>query len=107
MVHNLPDLKFIPVDKLVIHERHDNQRTLPLIKRIQASGFWRNPPIVSPLQDETGRFMVLDGANRITALREMQFPDALVQTVQPNDPGLNLQNWNHVVWELDPNRFIT
>ena len=51
--------------------------------------------------------MVLDGANRTTALEEMGFPDALVQVVQPDDPGLNLENWNHVVWELSPIRFLS
>jgi hypothetical protein len=102
----MPRLEFLPVQSLVIHERHDDQRTLPLIKRIRASGVFRNPPVVAPLQDGTERFMVLDGANRITALREMGAPDALVQVVEPDDPGLQLENWNHVVWELDPRRFL-
>jgi len=103
---NLPTLTFLPVNDLVIHERHDDQRTRPLIIRIRSSGVFRNPPIVSPLQDGSGRYMVLDGANRVTALREMDFPHILVQVVEPDDPGLKLQNWNHVVWELNPQRFL-
>lgn len=106
MLRNLPELAFVPVSDLLIHERHDFQRTLPLIERIQASGVFRNPPIVTPLQDGTGRYMVLDGANRTTALRTMEFPHALVQVVQPDAPGLSLQNWNHVVWEADPDQFL-
>jgi hypothetical protein len=51
--------------------------------------------------------MVLDGANRTTALADMGLPDALVQVVQTDDPGLNLENWSHVVWELNPVRFLT
>ena len=101
-----PRLAFLPVPDLLIHERHDDQRTRPLVLRIRASGVWRNPPIVSPLQDGTQRYMVLDGANRVTALQEMGFPHALVQIVEPDDPGLSLQNWNHVVWELNPLRFL-
>jgi hypothetical protein len=50
--------------------------------------------------------MVLDGANRVTALRTMGYPHILVQIVEPEDPGLQLHNWNHVVWELNPNRFM-
>ena len=80
-----PQLAFLPVHNLLIHERHDNQRTRPLVLRIRASGVWRNPPIVTPLQDGSPRYMVLDGANRITALRQMDFPHALVQIVEPDD----------------------
>ena len=104
---DLPHLCFLPVECLLIHERHDDERSRPLILRIRASGVFRNPPIVAPLQDGTDRYMVLDGANRITALREMNFPHALVQVVQPDDPGLNLQTWNHVVWEMNARRFLT
>jgi L-serine kinase (ATP) / ParB family transcriptional regulator, heme-responsive regulator len=107
MHSNLPTLTILPVNDLVIHERHDIQRTRPLIIRIRNSGVFRNPPIVSPLHDGSGRYMVLDGANRVTALQEMEFPHVLVQVVEPDDPGLNLQNWNHVVWELKPKRFLS
>jgi hypothetical protein len=103
---NLPTLAFVSIESLLIHERHDDQRLHPLILRIRNSGVFRNPPIVSPLPDRSGRYMVLDGANRTTALKEMGFPHALVQIVQPEDPGLGLQNWNHVVWELNTERFV-
>lgn len=101
-----PTLTFLPVECLLIHERHDDQRTLPLILRIRSSGVFRNPPIVTPLQDGSARYMVLDGANRVTALRQMGFPHALVQVVQPDDPGLTLLTWSHTVWELNPVRFM-
>ncbi|RPI32803.1 MAG: hypothetical protein EHM70_07970, partial [Chloroflexota bacterium] len=101
MIPNLPHLCFLPIDKVIIHEWHDDQRTPPLIERIRETGLFRNPPIVCPLQDNSGRYMVLDGANRVTALREMGFPDVLVQVVPPDDAGLRLENWNHVIWELD------
>lgn len=105
-MHQLPSFSFLPVEKLLIHERHDNQRCAPLILRIRSSGVWRNPPIVAPLEDGSGCYMVLDGANRVTALREMGFPHALVQVVQPDDPGLTLLTWNHVVWEGNAVRFL-
>jgi hypothetical protein len=107
MIPNLPNLSFVPVESLVIHERHDDERTLPLIKRIRTSGVFRNPPVVTPLEDGTDRYVVLDGANRTTALQEMGYPHALVQVVQPGDPGLGLQTWNHVVWELNSDRFMS
>lgn len=106
MLEHLPHLAFLPVEDLIVHEWHDEQRTPPLIERIRANGVLRNPPIVAPLQDHTDRYMVLDGANRVTALRKMGFPHALVQIVQPGDPGLKLENWNHVVWGIPPEHFF-
>ena len=103
---NLPTLRILPIDRLIIHEHHDDQRTLPLILRIRASGVFRNPLIVLPFEDGTDRFLVLDGANRVAALREMGFPHALGQVVMKDDPGLTLQNWNHVVWELNSTDFL-
>ena len=103
---DFPSLTFLPVDCLLIHERHDDQRTQPLIQRIRTSGVFRNPPIVAPLGDGSERYMVLDGANRVTALRQMGYPHALVQVVQPDSPGLTLHTWNHVVWEMNAARFI-
>lgn len=106
MVPKLPQLEFVPVEKLLPHERHDDSRTRPLIIRIKNSGVFRNPPIVTPLGDGSGRYMVCDGANRTTALQQMGYPHALVQVVEPDDPGLGLQTWHHVVWELNPERFL-
>ena len=68
MPASTPWLEVIPIASLVIHEWHDEQRTPQLMVRIQESGVLRNPPIVAPLQDGSQRYMVLDGANRITTL---------------------------------------
>lgn len=106
MIPDLPVLSFLKIDDVIIHEWHDDQRTPPLIERIREAGLFRNPPIVAPLHDGSGRFMVLDGANRITALRSMGFPDVLVQVVEPDHPGLCLENWNHVLWEMDPKTLL-
>jgi len=107
MTQELPQLAFLPVNSLLLHEQYDEQRILSLIHRIRASNVFRNPPIVYPLQDGRLRYMVLDGANRTMALHKMGYLHALVQIVQPNDSGLGLHNWNHVVWELNQKRFLT
>ncbi len=69
MHESTPHLEIIPVASLVEHEWHEEQRTPPLVARIQESGVLRNPPNPTPLRDSSQRFMLLDGANRITALR--------------------------------------
>ncbi|MFZ5857307.1 MAG: hypothetical protein ACOYZ6_10790 [Chloroflexota bacterium] len=100
MIPNLPTLQILPLDKLILHEDHDIQRTLPLVAKLRAQGILRNPPIVMPLGDGSGRYMVLDGANRVTSLQEMEFPHIVAQVVQADDPHVNLQTWNHVVWGM-------
>lgn len=102
MVNNLPNLRILPLNDLILHEDHDRQRTLPLVAKLRAQGILRNPPIVMPLDDGTGRYMVLDGANRVTSLQEMEFPHIVAQVVDVNDPHVNLQTWNHVVWGMSP-----
>lgn len=106
MIRDLPLLAILPVNKILTHEEHDRQRVPQLLDRLRASGVLRNPPIVTPLRDRTGRYMILDGAHRILALGELGYPHTLAQIVEPDDPGLDLNPWNHVVWGLDPNELI-
>ena len=101
MIPNLPDLRILPIGSLILHEDHDLQRTLPLVEKLRAQGIIRNPPIVMPLNDGTERYMVLDGANRVTSLREMEFPHIVAQVVEASNPHVNLQTWNHVVWGMN------
>lgn len=98
---NIPTLKILPLDRLILHEDHDLQRTLPLVAKLRAQGILRNPPIVMPLTDGSGRYMVLDGANRVTSLRELEFPHTVAQVVEASYPHVNLQTWNHIVWGMD------
>lgn len=100
MIPTLPNLRILPIESLILHEDHDMQRTLPLVEKLRAQGILRNPPIVMPLNDGTDRYMVLDGANRVTSLRALEFPHILAQVVAANDPHVNLQTWNHVVWGM-------
>jgi len=103
----LPTLRILPLKLLILHEDHDRQRTLPLVAKLRAQGILRNPPIVMPLEDGTGRYMVLDGANRVTSLQEMEFPHIVAQVVPYNDPHVNLGTWNHVVWGMNSRVLMT
>jgi len=100
MIQNLPTLRILPLDSLILHEDHDNQRTLPLVEKLRAQAIIRNPPIVMPLMDGSNRYMVLDGANRVTSLQEMEFPHIVAQVVEATNPNVNLQTWNHVIWGM-------
>jgi L-serine kinase (ATP) / ParB family transcriptional regulator, heme-responsive regulator len=106
MIPSLPNLKILPIENLILHEDHDLQRTLPLVQKLRAQGILRNPPIVMPLMDGTERYMVLDGANRVTSLTEMEFPHIVAQVVKADNPHVNLQTWNHIVWGMDAKTLI-
>jgi hypothetical protein len=100
-----PDLRILPIEVLVEHEFNDAQRTAPLAGRLQAEGVLKNPPIVTPLAESDGeadpRFVVLDGANRVTALHSLGYPHILAQVVRYDVPYVTLTTWHHVVTGID------
>jgi len=100
MIPNLPTLRILPLESLILHEDHDYQRALPLVEKLRSTGILRNPPVVMPLTDGSDRYMVLDGANRVTSLRELEFPHIVAQVVEASNPNVNLQTWNHVTWGM-------
>lgn len=106
MSTNLPTLRILPTESLVPHEWHDDSRAKPLVERLRASGILRNPPIVTPFDDGTDRYMVLDGANRSSAFAQMGLPHILAQVVKEDDPGVELKKWNHVLWNWDADALI-
>lgn len=106
MIPNLPTLRILPLESLILHEDHDYQRAMPLVEKLRAAGIIRNPPIVMPLADDSNRYMVLDGANRVTSLRELEFPHIVAQVVDANNPNVNLQTWNHVTWGMKTRTLI-
>jgi len=105
-VPRLPHLAIVALENVLVHEWYDDQRAFPLLERIQSSGIFRNPPVVTPMRDGSGRYVVLDGANRTAAMRAMDCPDILVQIAEADDPCLRLRTWNHVLLDMDPKRLL-
>ncbi len=99
-----PDLRILPIGLLVEHEFNDAQRTEPLTQRLQAEGVLKNPPVVTPIGDGDPRYVVLDGANRVTALNMLDYLHILVQVVPYEQPYVTLTTWHHVVDCVDPKR---
>jgi hypothetical protein len=96
----LPDLRFVPVESLVPHEWHDVHRLEPLARRIRESGVLRNPPIVAAAPDPPGQWVVLDGANRASAVRDAGLAHVLVQVVRYEEPDVRLGTWSHALTAL-------
>lgn len=94
----LPDLRIVPVECLVPHERHDEHRTGPLVQRLKTQAVLRNPPIATPLPiPGAERYVVLDGANRTTAARALGIPHFVIQAVRYEEPEVRLLTWNHAL----------
>lgn len=94
---DLPHLQIVATAGLHPHEHPDQQRAEPLKRALAEDGVLRNPPIVLPIEGRAGEYVVLDGANRVTALQMLDVPHTLVQVAHPNGDELHVQTWNHVL----------
>src|SRR2546430_16613 len=100
-VAEAPDLRVVPVNKIIPHELEDVSRAEPLIRRLPQDGVLKNPPIVTTLDGDQGQYVILDGTNRVMALDALKYEHALVQVVKYEEPYVELQTWNHVVVGLE------
>ena len=96
----LPDLRVVASGALRLHEDCDPERVARLAQRLSADGVLRNPPIVAPLDatpGRTGEYVVLDGANRVTAMQRAGLPHQAVQVIAYDDPSVVLDVWAHLL----------
>lgn len=84
-------MRVVPLDCLILHEAHDARRLADLRKRIADDGVQRNPVIVAPHETD---YLVLDGAHRVHAMREIGSRLILVQIV---DPPSAAESWAHLI----------
>ena len=75
------------------HEHIDQKRVDRLKIRLEEDSRLSNPPIV--METEDGRYMVLDGATRTAAMKQLGYPHAIVQVSSP-EVGLGLRTWFHM-----------
>jgi hypothetical protein len=103
-----PELKIVPVEDIVIHEHFDKTRSPRLAKIIEEAGVLQDPPIVARL--EGGKYVHLDGANRITVFQEedlLNCQHILVQIVDYFDPeSVKLSAWCHLT-QQDKDSFLS
>lgn len=94
-----PDLRLVRTERVRFHEHPEASRTLRLVERIRADGMLRNPPIVAERQD--GHYLLLDGANRVSAFHELGYSLVPVQVVDYSDESVQLKGWHHLLLEGD------
>lgn len=102
-VESVLPLRVVPMADVVPHEHIDQKRVDRLAKRLAQDNRLSNPPIV--METEDGRYMVLDGATRSAALKQLGFPHAVVQ-IASLDEGLGLHTWYHVIEGLSPETLL-
>lgn len=94
----LPDLRIVGRSQVHLHEDCDQARVDRLIARIRADGMLRNPPLAASIPDEG--FVVLDGANRTSALLALEAPVIPLQVLDYADPAVRLEVWHHLLVRL-------
>ena len=105
-IGELPELHIVALDDVVMHEAPDIERVARLVDRFSADGVLKNPPVVGRADGQRRR-IVLDGANRVTALRMLDYRHVLVQEIDLADPGLILESWHHAIEHLSPEELLT
>jgi hypothetical protein len=110
MNSNSYELGFVHLDDLISHETCDFKRVCRLADQIKKEGHLKNPVLVASLpvnekRDKTSqkgirKLLVLDGVDRISALRLLGFNDVLVQRVDYTDENVKLTSWNHLIFRI-------
>lgn len=104
-IGKLPVLRLVEIDSLLLHEEADPARAVPLARRIRSDGFLRNPPIAAR-DHGAASHILLDGANRVEALRQLGARFAVIQEVDLADRQVALTTWHHVLEGLRGHKMV-
>jgi len=91
------NLAVVPLDKVFPHELIDPRRVENLIKKLNASDLFTNPPIVVPSKDY---YVVLDGATRVSSFKKLGYPHIIVQILKDRN-NYRLDTWFHAIRKID------
>lgn len=94
-----PILRIVPLEQIRFHEAPETDRAARLVERLAEDRHLLNPPIVAPLAQADG-YLLIDGANRISAMRLLGYNCVPVQIINYDDPALHLASWHHAVRRL-------
>lgn len=93
MDHRDLSLRIVAKEDVLLHEQTDPQRVERLVQALRNDAFLRNPPVVA---EAGGRYVVLDGATRTTALSVLDCRHLVVQVV-PYSTHVKLEAWYHLL----------
>ncbi len=104
-IGELPNLRIVPISEIIFHEDPDEERSSKLVEYIRKENRLKNPPVVAT-HSGNKKCILLDGANRLTALQALNIPDVLVQHINLFDPGLIFLHWHHAVEKFTKESFL-
>jgi hypothetical protein len=96
-------LRTVPLNDVLLHEEVEARRVDRLITQLRSDWLLKNPPIVTQYD---GKYILLDGATRVTALKRIHCRDVVVQIVDYGMPGLVLETWNHMLLDLPADQLL-
>jgi hypothetical protein len=102
---DLPHLRIVPTPEIHLHEEFDSERVGGIAREMRRRGILTNPPIVAPIPGHRA-YVLLDGANRVMAARELAFPHILVQIVDYENSSIELSKWDHLVRNFSSEEFF-
>jgi hypothetical protein len=89
------ELDLVPLDAIRPHELADGARKERIERRLAADGVLRDPIVVGSVPQLDG-YVLLDGTNRLQALRSLGLSWGLVQVIDYSGAGsVNLRTWCH------------
>ncbi|MFC1663436.1 hypothetical protein ACFL04_04755 [Patescibacteria group bacterium] len=91
---NLPNIKIVDIKSLISHETANQLRTRKIKQQLVRASMQRDPIIVG-IKKKTK--VILDGANRFSAINELKASHVLVQLIKYESKDLKLLRWNHLV----------
>ncbi|MCP4672598.1 MAG: hypothetical protein GY857_14990 [Desulfobacula sp.] len=103
MTENPMNLAVVPLDKVFPHELVDPRRVENLIKKLNASEVFTNPPIVVRSHDH---YVVLDGATRVASFKKLGYHHIIVQVLKDHT-NCSLDTWFHVIRNIDIEKLLT
>ncbi len=89
----LDGLATVALDDLVLHETTEPARADRVRQEIERAGVLADPVVVTPARD--GRYLVLDGAHRTSALRSLGMRSVVVQVMPLSATAARLGSWAH------------
>ncbi|MBX7254224.1 MAG: pyridoxal-phosphate dependent enzyme [Candidatus Promineofilum sp.] len=88
------NLEIVPIELVAPHEHIDQKRVTRLMERLEVDGRLVNPPVTTYWK---GRYVILDGATRYSALQRLGYRFAIVQVVDETQTGFQLHTWYHAI----------
>jgi len=97
-------LQIIPVSDILPHEEFDEKRALPLVEKLKKEKELVNPILVATL--DNGKYLQLDGMNRLSAFKMMGIHTILAQIIDYNNQdSVELASWLHL-FKSDLDKFL-